>query len=218
MTTVTVRPATATDAGPLIAVLAEAFHHGPVADWLVPDPDGRRSVYYRYFADAFDHALTHGKVYTTSDQSAAAIWYPRLHPTPARPRTRDKQLEAIAGIHAERFMLLEQILAAYHPAEAHHYLAYIAVDPARQNHGIGAALLTDHHRHLDHLALPAYLEATNPRNRQLYLRRGYTTGPTLTLPAGGPTIWRMWRGTTTPTGSRTAFPPARTGRTSRRSL
>ncbi|PZG04659.1 GNAT family N-acetyltransferase, partial [Micromonospora craterilacus] len=75
-----VRPATKADAGPLIAVLAEAFHEGPLADWLIPDPDERRTVYYRYFRDALYHGLQHGQVHTTSDQTAVAIWYPRLEP------------------------------------------------------------------------------------------------------------------------------------------
>ncbi|PZG08050.1 GNAT family N-acetyltransferase, partial [Micromonospora craterilacus] len=77
-----VRLAAEADAGPLIGVLAEAFHDGPLADWLIPDPDDRRTVYYRYFTDAFYHGLERGQVHTTGDRSAVAIWYPRLEPTP----------------------------------------------------------------------------------------------------------------------------------------
>ncbi|MEV6814472.1 GNAT family N-acetyltransferase [Micromonospora sp. NPDC051296] len=203
---VTVRPATRTDAGPLIAVLAEAFHEGPLADWLIPDPDDRRTVYYRYFRDALQHGLQHGEVYTTGDQSAVTIWYPRLEPAPADTRQRLETLERIAGPYAPKFVLLEEMFDAAHPDQPHHYLAYAAVDPARQNRGVGAAMLTHHHRRLDQLGLPAYLEASNMRNRRLYLRHDYTAGLTIVLPSGGPTIWRMWRGAPTGTG-RTPFPP-----------
>ena len=211
--TVTVRPATSTDAGPLIAVLAKAFHEGPLADWLIPDPDDRRRVYYRYFRDALQHGLEHGQVHTTGDQSAVAIWYPRLEPTPAHTRDRLEALERIAGAYAPKFVLLEEMFDVLHPEEPHHYLAYLAVDPQQQNRGIGAALLTDHHRRLDQLGLPAYLEASNMRNRRLYLRHGYTAGRTIVLPTEGPIIWRMWRGAPDANG-RTPFPPTRPRRRS----
>ncbi|PZG08819.1 GNAT family N-acetyltransferase [Micromonospora craterilacus] len=205
---VTIRPATRTDAGPLIAVLAEAFHEGPLADWLIPDPDDRRTVYYRYFRDALQHGLQHGEVHTTGDQSAVTIWYPRREP--ADTGQRRETLERIAGRYAPKFVLLEEMFDAVHPDQPHHYLAYAAVDPTRQNRGVGAAMLTHHHRRLDQLGLPAYLEASNMRNRRLYLRHGYTAGPTIALPTDGPIIWRMWRGAPTDTG-RTPFPPTTAG-------
>ncbi|PZG17145.1 GNAT family N-acetyltransferase [Micromonospora craterilacus] len=211
--TVTIRPATRTDAGPLIAVLAEAFHEGPLADWLIPDPADRRTVYYRYFKDAFHHGLEHGQVHTTSDQYAVAIWYPRLEPSPTNAHQRLAALEAIAGPYAPKFALLEEMFEAFRPDEPHHYLAYLAVDPTRQSRGIGAALLADQHRRLDQLGLPAYLEASNMRNRRLYLRHGYTAGPTIVLPTDGPIIWRMWRGAPT-SGGRTSFPRTRRRRRS----
>ncbi|WP_433530618.1 GNAT family N-acetyltransferase [Micromonospora sp. CA-263727] len=209
-----VRPATEADAGPLIGVLAEAFHEGPLAEWLIPDADERRTVYYQYFRDAFYHGVEHGQVYTTSDQTAAAIWYPRLEPTPTDTRQRLEALERIAGVYAPKFVLLEEMFDAFHPDDPHHYLAYLAVDPTRQNRGIGAALLADYHRRLDQLGLPAYLEASNTSNRRLYLRLGYTAGPTIVLPAEGPIIWRMWRGAPTTTGGRTPFPRTRPRRRS----
>ncbi|MEV2241046.1 GNAT family N-acetyltransferase [Micromonospora sp. NPDC049891] len=208
-----VRPATHADAGPLIGVLAEAFHEGPVADWLIPDPDERRTVFYRYFTDALHHALEHGQVHTTADQMAVAIWYPRLEPTPTDTRSRLEALERIAGAYAPKFVLLEETFGALQPDDPHHYLAYLAVDPTCQNRGIGAALLAEHHRRLDDLGLPAYLEASNMRNRRLYLRLGYTAGHTITLSAHGPTIWRMWRGAPTTSG-RTPFPHPRPRRRS----
>ncbi|GAB3849202.1 GNAT family N-acetyltransferase [Micromonospora andamanensis] len=209
-----VRPATEADARPLIGVLAKAFHEGPVADWLIPDPDERRTVYHRYFTDAFHQGLAHGQVHTTADQTAVAIWYPRLEPTPTDTRKRLEALEHIAGAYAPKFVLLEETFDALQPADPHHYLAYLAVDPTRQNRGIGAALLAEHHRRLDDLGLPAYLEASNMRNRRLYLRLGYTAGPTIVLPVDGPVIWRMWRGAPTSTGGRTSFPHTRPRRRS----
>jgi hypothetical protein len=39
---------------------------------------------------------------------------------------------------------------------------------------------------------PAYLEAHDPRNRDLYLRHGYQVRSVIDLP-DGPPLWTMWR-------------------------
>ncbi|MFJ8691212.1 GNAT family N-acetyltransferase [Micromonospora wenchangensis] len=206
-TSVTIRRAAPNDADRLVSVLVEAFFDGPVADWLVPDHDDRRAVYHRYFTLALRHGLDHGHghVDTTADRSAVAIWYPRTEPRPSAPPEHQAALEAATGPYAPKFTLLEAMFDAFHPREPHHYLAYVAVDPSGQGRGVGTALLDSYHRRLDALGLPAYLEASNMRNRRLYLRLGYRAGPPLLLPTSGPTIWRMWRGPAGATGP-TVFP------------
>jgi ribosomal protein S18 acetylase RimI-like enzyme len=64
-------------------------------------------------------------------------------------------------------------MVRYHPHEPHWYLPFIGVDPARQDQGLGAALLTSGLAKCDAAHLPAYLESTNPRNRTLYERHGF---------------------------------------------
>ncbi|WP_328414314.1 GNAT family N-acetyltransferase [Micromonospora sp. NBC_00389] len=193
-TSVTVRQAGRSDAEDLISVLAEAFFDGPVADWLVPGHNDRRAVYRRYFELVLNHGFDNGHVDTTADLSAVAIWYPRPEPPPNGSLEHPAVLEAATGVNAPKFSLLDAVFEAYHPSEPHHYLAYVAVSPEQQNRGVGAALLGHHHRQLDALGMPAYLEASNLRNRELYVRLGYRAGPPLILPTTGPTIWRMWRG------------------------
>ena len=40
--------------------------------------------------------------------------------------------------------------------------------------------------------VPAYLEATSERNKQLYLRHGFEVTDEIPLP-DGPNMWPMWR-------------------------
>ncbi|GGL93335.1 GNAT family N-acetyltransferase [Micromonospora yangpuensis] len=190
--TVAVRPATPADTDALVPVLADAFFTGPVADWLVPDPAERRLVYRAYFTAVLHHGLEHGTVHTTDDRAGVAIWYPRLQPPTSPSREHLAALEQATGRYAPVFALLDTLFETHHPATPHHHLAYLAVAPGRQNGGIGAALLANHHRRLDAEGLPAYLEATNLRNRALYQRLGYRAGIPIQIPSG-PTIWRMWR-------------------------
>ncbi len=68
------------------------------------------------------------------------------------------------------------------------------MSPRRQGEGIRSALLKPVLDRLDRDGLPAYLEATSTRNRDLYLRPGFAVLEQMELPGGGPLVWRMWRG------------------------
>ena len=60
------------------------------------------------------------------------------------------------------------------------------MQPDRQGQGTGTALLHACHQHLDHdVGAPAYLEASDLRTCQNYLRHGYADhGPPIACPAG----------------------------------
>ena len=61
----------------------------------------------------------------------------------------------------------------YHPVEPHWRLPLIGVAPEHQGCGIGSALLRRMLERCDRDQLPAYLEATSPRNILLYARHGF---------------------------------------------
>ena len=73
------------------------------------------------------------------------------------------------------------------------HLAILAVRPDAQGQGIGTALLQAHHAAFDWQGIAAYLEASDERTRDLYLRYGYTDhGEPIELP-GGPCMYPMVR-------------------------
>ncbi|HXS61532.1 MAG TPA: GNAT family N-acetyltransferase [Streptosporangiaceae bacterium] len=208
------------DAGVLSQLVADAFLDLPPSWWLIPDQAIRRRVFPDYFRIFVDAALADGIVQTTPDRSAVAIWLPSGHsaeppptadgrpslpaddPPPAdgpspthEPDDYLARLTAITQPWIDRFLAFDAAIENRHPHEpAHHHLAFLAVRPDRQGLGIGSALLQAHHQFLDTQNLPAYLEASHPRNRQLYLRHGYTDlGPPNYLPDAGPPMYPMWR-------------------------
>ncbi|MDW5325348.1 GNAT family N-acetyltransferase [Plantactinospora sp. KLBMP9567] len=186
-----IRHARAGDQQHLVSLLAVAFHDGPLADWLVPDDTARPAIYRDYFGIWVEHALQHGMVHVTGDLSGVAIWYSMTDPMP--DPNADWRLIAGCGRWWRRLDLLADVFAEHHPTWPHHYLAFLAVAPDRQQQGIGAALLHHHHAQLATLWLPAYLEASNHRNRALYLRHGYRNDGPVQLPDNGPQIWPMHR-------------------------
>ena len=192
----TLRDAQPQDWPAITAVLAAAFADSDVGRWLDPDPDTRIPHALAHFGTTVDRAMSAGTVRVADERGeilAAALWFAR----PAAPAPSDGSADdssAGAGAVLGRLRLLRQLLDDRHPrGPAHHHLAYLGVRPDRQRQGIGSYLLIGHHAYLHVAGIPAYLEASDPRSRQLYLRHGYTdVGVPIMLPTGIP-IWPMWR-------------------------
>jgi len=187
----TLRDARPQDRPAITGVLAAAFADSDVARWLDPDPDTRLPHALAHFGTTVDRTMSGGTVRVADERGeilAAALWFAR----PATPAASDEP--AGGGAVVGRLRLLEQLLDERHPrGPAHHHLAYLGVRPDRQRQGIGSYLLIGHHAYLHVAGIPAYLEANDPRSRQLYLRHGYTdVGVPIMLPTGIP-IWPMWR-------------------------
>jgi GNAT superfamily N-acetyltransferase len=81
----------------------------------------------------------------------------------------------------------------HHPREPHWYLYHLGTEQPRRGAGIGTALMRPVLEQCDRERLPAYLEASSVRNRRLYQRHGFRDLAPLPLPAGGPTLYPMWR-------------------------
>ncbi|MGH3189159.1 MAG: hypothetical protein ACRDOL_18185 [Streptosporangiaceae bacterium] len=182
------------DADALSQVIAEAFFDLPPSRWLVEDPAARRAIFPAYFRLYVEHALAAGLVHTTPDRDAAALWLPAGPGAPGPPDGYRARLAALAGPLAGRFEAFDAALEAHHPAAVpHQHLAILAVRPGRQGHRTGTTLLTARHATLDVQGIPAFLQASGPDSRRLYLRHGYTDyGPRIDLP-GGPALYPMWR-------------------------
>jgi len=191
-----IRDVAPVDVTEIASVLAEAMSEGPVARWLMPDDAARRRRAPGYFEIYAEHAVRYGEVYANADPdtgelSGVALWFPFTSLIPS-PADYEHRLKEAAGSAFDRTCELDALIEAHHPLDPHHYLAFLAVRPERQNHGIGSALLDRHHARLDAAGLPAYLESNDPRNRDLYLRHGYSVRSVVRLP-DGPPLWLMWR-------------------------
>lgn len=148
------------------------------------------------FAIHVEHALRHGHIDWTDDRMGAAVWVHQDPGAPEVPEPDDYEARpaASAGPHLPRFQTLDRAFAESHPHTPHHHLAFLAVHPSRQGHGLGTLLLRHHHAALDSARRPGYLEASSERSRSLYARHGYRdTGEPFTLRPDGPQMWPMWR-------------------------
>jgi GNAT superfamily N-acetyltransferase len=191
-----VRAAGDEDVPALARALARAFYDDPVMLWLMPDDEAR----LRRLEPAFDLYLRRMWMpkelsFTTDGLTGGACWLPPGEWHLSVPR----QLAMMPGMIAAFRGRLPRALRAFnfmesrHPKAPHYYLHVVGVDPDWQGRGLGGALMAPILRRCDDEGLPAYLEASSPRNRVLYERNGFRVVEEVPLPGGGPPLARMWR-------------------------
>jgi len=188
-----IRRATTADLCAAAYILAAAFHDDPRVSWLIPD-DGRRRATLPAIMELFaEHFQPHGENHVNESGSGVALWLPPdAAPTPEAEERLGAGLVALAGEDIARFDQLMATSEANHPTEPHYDLMLLGVIPDRQGVGIGSALLHAVLDRADREHLPAYLEATSPRNRALYERHGFEVTAELRV-ADCPPLWAMWR-------------------------
>jgi len=184
----------------IVTTLAEAFHNGALAEWLMPgEPALRRLAYRQYAHVLFDLAIIGGRVEfdVTPGAYGAAVWvdYSNLerdHGLTGPGRFRGAMAQAVGEQVADRFIDLRRVIASNAPTEPHHHLAFLGVSPSHQRTGIATALLRHRHARLDATGMAAFVVATSEHGRELFGRDGYTVRQPIAL-ANGPTLWPMWR-------------------------
>jgi GNAT superfamily N-acetyltransferase len=196
-----IRTAAERDTAAVARLIAASFAPLDVSGWLVPPAEERVHVLADYFAVLAEHALRHGQVDVidaaagdgTGGLAAAAVWFAVPHPDV--PGYEDR-MTAACGPWTERFQRLEEQMHRAHPHDRgpHMYLAFLAVGEPWQNQGLGSALLDQRLHDMDQYGLPSYLEASNARSRELYLRKGFADcAPVFDLPYDGEPLYPMWR-------------------------
>ncbi|MDI6104612.1 GNAT family N-acetyltransferase [Actinoplanes sp. NEAU-A12] len=195
MTTPTIRIADGDDVPAIGALIAHSFDDLGPNHFLVPDAVNREAIMASYFAILAGQAVDGGgEVLMLEDAGApraVAVWFDRSG-EPAPFDDYDRLLEKAVGPYLPRFRELDGLLDKHHPAEPHAHLAFLAVQPGYQGRGFGGRLLA--HAHSRFQGSPWFLEATNPRNRALYLRHGYVDmEPATILLSDGTPFYLMWR-------------------------
>ena len=191
-----IRKARPGEVSKLAGVLARSFYDDPPMSWVIADDARRVPLLERSFALYLRKLwLEQDETYTTDNVAGVCVWDApgqwkvgvldqlRLLPSMAR----------IFGRLLPRVLRGLATLESNHPSEPHYYLPFVGVDPEWQGRGLGAALIRPVLDRCDDERMPAYLEASSPRNRGLYERHGFETTEEFTLGKGSPPIWRMWR-------------------------
>jgi GNAT superfamily N-acetyltransferase len=191
MTAATVKVIQAANRQRAVASLTLAFAGDPVMRWAWPDTY-RYATYWPRFAEAFGgQAFDDGTAYGLEDCLGVALWM--------RPGVGPDE-QTVMGVMSESLddQILEDVNGLFEQMEVLHptadvwYLPLIGVDLVAQGRGLGSALLRHALATCDSDGLPAYLEATNPRNRDLYARHGFNVVEVIQA-GSSPPMWAMLR-------------------------
>ncbi len=155
-----------------IEVLTRAFESDPPCRWAWPDAERYLEAFPRFACAfggaAFDAGTAHG----FGGFAGVALW---LQPGSTPDETALIRVigETMTGDRRNAMFAVFEQMGAFHPEGPHWHLPLIGVDPASQGRGVGSALMRPVLKHCDRSGLPAYLEATSPRNVALYRRLGF---------------------------------------------
>jgi GNAT superfamily N-acetyltransferase len=174
-----------------IAPLVTAFMDDPVIRWVYPEParylDGFGRLVEAIAAPAFERSTAE----LDPDGVAAAIW---IEPgaQPDEEHLAERLAETVAAARIADVLALLERMDEQHPQEPVWYLPFIGVDPRRRGEGLGSDLLARGTARADATGLPAYLEASSPRNRAFYERHGFAVMGEIQV-ADSPPLWPMLR-------------------------
>lgn len=176
-----IRNATPADADAALAILGDAFADDPLMRYFFHDyAPGIRAGVIDYFSILLRVRLALGApayvLETGGAIAGAAMGYDTAPPAWPPAFTRDlRAFEAAAPNFPARYAAYEHLCNAHEPAGAHFYLGVLGVAPSLQGKGAGAALLNAFSApsHADPKSNGVYLDTTNPRSLDFYLKNGF---------------------------------------------
>lgn len=181
-------------------ILARAFFDYPSVQYFFPDPDQRRKALPWWIGLPVRYCLRHGLVYTTAAVEGVAAWLPpeNAHFTWGRLAQAGLfQVPFRAGFAACRRMVdndrVVDGLRLQLAPHMHWYLWSLAVDPACQRKGVGAALLAPVLQRADADGVACYLETHNRPNLDYYRQFGFEVVREAQVPGHPLTVWMMLR-------------------------
>jgi len=191
--------AAAADLPAVHRVVTAAFADDPVMRWTFEPADdpaaGRAALFELLVEDYFWLGHLH-VVAGTGGVVGAALWAPPDRDALVREDRVAELLDRLGPHLGDELwprMGELQRMHDFRPAEPHHYLGILAVDPAHQGRGHGAALLAPALAECDRMGLLAHLESSNERNVSLYLRHGFEVVDGFRCGGEGPPVTIMTR-------------------------
>ncbi|RVX41318.1 acetyltransferase (GNAT) family protein [Nonomuraea polychroma] len=190
-----VRRADDADRQAVLDVLTEAFMNDPLVCWLFPEAGERGRLQSHFYRPLLTHPAA--ETYLAGRREGASVWLTLAAgqtPHEELPDAPKASSDSVFGENGARLLALGRALAPRHPdREPHLYLPCMGVISGRQGAGLGSAMLRHRLERADADGLAAYLEASSPRSRALYLRHGFEDLGEPVRVADSPLLWPMWR-------------------------
>lgn len=176
----------------LAPVFGRAFVDEPMMRWPMGAHGDIVDRFTRCFARVLADVLGLGFVSEAGDAKGSAVWFP---PDGLETQTDDPwnrpEISALTDDGGRRYEEFWDWVKSRTPDEPLWQLDSIAVDPAAQGQGFGAALIGLGLARARSDGVGAFLSTGTPRNVTIYGRSGFRVVEDADAPSGGPHIWFM---------------------------
>ena len=181
-------------------VMARAFFHDPLYEYLIPDEARRERLLPSFQGITIRYALHYGEVYSTPALDGLACWLTPGHTTPTwwgMLRAAMHGAPVSFGIRGlRRYLPIGSYVEKIHERAVsgpHWYLWEVGVDPSCQRQGTGGRLIQPILVRADGDGLPCYLETMNEANVPFYDKHGFAVVSDGVVPGCGLRVWGMKR-------------------------
>jgi GNAT superfamily N-acetyltransferase len=176
----------------LSSVFGRAFVDEPMMRWPLGEHGDIVARFTRCFSYFFESALGLGLVLEAGPGRGGAVWIPpgefeswENHPW------NQPGIDELTDDGGRRYDAFWRWVEAHSPEEPLWQLDSIAVEPANQGHGYGAALIRAGQARAHAAGIGAFLSTGTRGNVDIYQRCGFRVVEDLDAPDDGPHIWFM---------------------------
>ena len=175
--------ATLADVDLIKRILLVSFKNDPHVNWLLEE--SKNKIKLNFLIDYVVHqTLRKGEIYLSDDNNAVALWdFERNEKMSFHYIWRNLAFLIRIGIKSVVRILKSE--AHIHnnfrkyPRYCHLYM--IGVLPEAQGKGLASALMNPMIQRMKEKSIPVFLETANPRNVDIYKKKGFKTFETLTI-------------------------------------
>jgi len=188
-----VRQARPSDREAVVATIVAAFARDTAWDFMVGHDYERIAP---LFAGAlFDLRVDVGHVWIADDAAAVSLWEGpgdmSLSSDDAASQVWDRYRAEAGELAWIALQAYDDAVLAAMPSTPFWYLGVLATRPEQQGRGLARSVVSPVLDLADRDGLPVCLETSNPSNKQIYARLGFTVAADIVVEGGPPTWWMV---------------------------
>lgn len=159
----------------VIKILTESFKTDPHINWLLEKSKNLNKI--KILMDyVFEESFEKGEIYLSDDKTAAALWnFEKGEKISFSYIIRNLSFLLRIGISATvRILKMDKLVHSHYPHEGKYSQLYlIGVLPESRGKGLASELMNPMIARFNNKSIPVYLETGNPRNVEIYKRKGF---------------------------------------------
>lgn len=177
----------------IVNILSKSFINDPHINWLLEESKNKDKLKI-IMGYIFEESLERGSVYLNDNNTAAALWNSeKKEKVSFRYIFRNLSFLFRVGIKTTvRCLKTDKLIYDQYPKNAKYCQLYsIGVLPEGQGKGLASALMNPTIENMTINSIPLHLETANPKNVEIYKKKGFSIFKTLQL--GNNTLYCMRR-------------------------